>query len=79
MSIRNWNDVIYAYDQYHDLLTHIQKILTQHHNPKPYTHIELTLDDANDGNLEVHEVFGMDLTESNLVVLYIFDQESGRK
>jgi CHAT domain-containing protein/Tfp pilus assembly protein PilF len=34
-----------------------------------YSRIELAPDDTQDGNLEVHEVFGLDLTGANLVVL----------
>lgn len=34
-----------------------------------YTRIELAPDRQNDGNLEVHEIFGLELTGANLVVL----------
>src|SRR5262249_20841329 len=42
-----------------------------------YTRIELAADKTNDGNLEVHEIFGLDLKQANLVVLSACDTSQG--
>lgn len=59
---------IYSYTGKIDVLH-----LAVHGYPDPFnplfTRIELSADNENDGNLEVHEIFGLDLTGTNLVVL----------
>ncbi len=44
-----------------------------------FTRIELTADGENDGNLEVHEVFGLDLQNANLVVLSACETAIGER
>jgi tetratricopeptide (TPR) repeat protein/CHAT domain-containing protein len=44
-----------------------------------FTRIELAADDDQDGNLEVHEVFGLDLSGANLVVLSACDTALGEQ
>jgi CHAT domain-containing protein len=43
-----------------------------------FTRVELAPDEGHDGNLEMHEVFGLDLTKTGLVVLSACSTQKGR-